>query len=331
LLPANSNTFDVDEDEEGWDDDRFPAVDAGGRDAGLAEAGADNVIIMPIQPTGGRAEGVEGWPPRGQRAEGGPRPARGGEAPFGDVLAHAIAMPPAGAPLAERVAEEAVEATHSEEPEERAEPTPTPVAASDRRPPPLPMARSGDVRSKDAVVAAGDEMAAVKGAASGAAAAGRMNVRITQRTADFEIPISAMSQGQPIAFLKRGAKITFAEPEVEIVQDGRVFTDDQLRLDFDRRGEAVAVEAENGDDRLEVVAGEGAAVALEAREGQFGAGTVTAPVEGERVIALGELDREGDADAGAAIAEWRRTDLPSEADLVEISKRFAPQRRGEQG
>lgn len=57
-----------------------------------------------------------------------------------------------------------------------------------------------------------------------------MNVRITHRTADFQIPMHVTSNGSPVEFIRSGMRAAFAEPTVEPVSSP--ISHDQLTLDL---------------------------------------------------------------------------------------------------
>ncbi len=225
---------------------------------------------------------------------------------YADILAHAIAMPgPQDDALAGEDRETALGVTQQDVP-----------AAKAVVPPPLPEAVvTGDAVASstvdhvaEGVVDSGDRRADV---------GARMNVRITQRTADFEIPLSAMSQGQPITFLKSGAKITFAEPQIEALDAAQPSADDRLRLEFDDQAEADVIDAviDEGD--------------VSGHDGADMDHQPASPRMADTVVRLEDLDEDEDVEGGEFASWGARGDLPSEDDLVEISRRFAPVRQAE--
>jgi hypothetical protein len=323
LLPANSNISP--DGGEGWIDAASGVDDLATATAGPGWPGSDNVIVMPVaQPAAerhggtsdngaprGNADGSVGNPaayptanPTGNPVGHGERTAATRDAGYTDILAHAIAMP------GPRDAEE----TGAEN--ERAWDVLKRGAPSDEKPvpPPLP-----ETAVSTRAVTPSAELAAerVSEPANGEDGVGaRMNVRITQRTADFEIPLTAMSQGQPIEFLKSGAKITFSEPEIDALDVDGQQGHGQLRLDFDERAQAAVLDVviDETDDLVRDAAG----MADEPAARQVA----------DTVVQIEDLDRDD-----IAVAEFTsfgsRADLPSEDDLVEISRRFAPARQAE--
>ena len=312
LLPANSNTFAEAADIVAADD--IAEVDGQWDQSDVREGpGHDNVILMPLAPSGGRGDGYEGdlpWHgPVGQTGANRPvaRPAGPREGGPGDALAQAIEMPP------EDTEESATELPDIKSADEDgfdggAKPAPK------MTPPPLPVMAAPDRSAAEPVVERIEaELIAQDDVASGPVEA-RMNVRITQRTADFEIPFSMMSQGQPIAFVKHGAKVTFSDPMAELVSEEQAVADGQLRLDFVADREALRVP----DLPRDATGGEAV---------EPGVDDEVSP--GFEVIRLDDLGAvEEDYSVSLPTFETR-DDLPSEDDLVEISKRFAPLRRAE--
>jgi hypothetical protein len=126
-----------------------------------------------------------------------------------------------------------------------------------------------------------------------------MSVLITQPAPDFQIPLKAMSDGQPIAFLKTGARITVSEPG--LVEGG----DEQFQPEF---------QAEDVDF-----------AELSAREvpPRFDA------AEQDARRASGFVDAVTNRDDVVMIPYEQRHEVLSEEEVVEISKRFAPVRKGE--
>ena len=319
LLPANSNTSPA--GAQAWGDAGSVAEvgpDADARAAGAAEPdwhGSDNVIVMPVAHPGAERPGGAGdnGAPRGNgdtivADPAGPRERAGTPRHVGyaDILAHAIAMPgPQDDALAREERETALGAVQQDVPADKA------VV-----PPPLPeaMVTGAAVASSnldhvaEGVVDRGDGRGDV---------GARMNVRITQRTADFEIPLSAMSQGQPITFLKSGAKITFAEPQIEALDAAQPSADDRLRLEFDDYAEA---------DVIDAVIDEGGASCHDRADMDH---QPAAPRMADTVVRLEDLDEDEDVEGGEFPSWGVRGDLPSEDDLVEISRRFAPVRQAE--
>ena len=120
----------------------------------------------------------------------------------------------------------------------------------------------------------------------------RMNVRITHRTADFQIPIQATSGGQSFDFLRAGMQSALGSEAL------RVENTDQLALDFELTEVVTAAEPV---ERLEAITLDADAI-IEAR----------------------------DDDAVAEVVRGRsRNGALSHNDLEEISRRFAPQRQPE--
>jgi hypothetical protein len=319
LLPANSNTSP--EGAQAWGDAGSVAEvgpDADARAAGAAEPdwhGSDNVIVMPVAHPGAERPGGAGdnGAPRGNgdtivADPAGPRERAGTPRHVGyaDILAHAIAMPgPQDDELAGEERETALGAVQQDVPADKAVvPPPLPEAAVTG----AAVASSNADHVVEGVVDSGDGRADV---------GARMNVRITQRTADFEIPLSAMSQGQPITFLKSGAKITFAEPQIEALDAAQPSADDRLRLEFDDYAKA---------DVIDAVIDEGGASCHDRADMDH---QPAAPRMADTVVRLEDLDEDEDVEGGEFPSWGVRGDLPSEDDLVEISRRFAPVRQAE--
>ena len=134
--------------------------------------------------------------------------------------------------------------------------------------------------------------------------AARMTVRITQRTADFEIPLA-------------GAKIIFTEPEIEAIAVDQAKQNDQPRLNFNHRGGEALIDAAFDDDE-DANARDGAPDAL---------AMVQDPAE--TIVDIEDLSNDEAGPAPDFPSYEARGDLPLEDDLLEISRRFAPARRVE--
>ena len=311
LLPANSNISPeggealTDAD---FDDDAL-ATDNVGPDWPRS----DNVIVMPVAQPGAERHGgtSDNGAPSGNADSSAGNPAgRGGrtaatrDAGYTDILAHAIAMP--GPRDEEAILDENEPAWDVLERDMPGDEKPVPPRLPETAVPASAVTPSAEL--------AADSVSEPANGEDGVGA--RMNVRITQRTADFEIPLTAMSQGQPIDFLKSGAKITFSEPEIDALDVDGQQGHGQLRLDFDDRAQA-AVRDVVIDDTDDLVR-DAADVADEPAVRQMV----------DTVVQLEDLDRDD-----IAVAEFpsfgSRADLPSVDDLVEISRRFAPARQAE--
>ncbi len=305
LLPANSNTFaaagevpesdDADQPDGPWDR------------SGVREGSDhDNVILMPIAPSGGRGDGGESGVPRhGPTGPSGHVVRQAGPQDGGssDSLAQAIKMPP------EDVAFELPDMSTAGEDDLVG----IAKAETEMVPPPLPVMTAPDRNSVEPVAEGFEAEFISQDDVVSDPVEARMNVRITQRTADFEIPFSMMSQGQPVAFLKQGAKITFGDPVAALVSAEQVRADGQLRLDF----------ADRADLRVPDLSSD----AADANVVELASEEMVSP--GFEVIQLDDLGSNDEDYSGSLSTFDVRDDLPSEDDLVEISKRFAPLRRAE--
>lgn len=127
-----------------------------------------------------------------------------------------------------------------------------------------------------------------------------MNVRITQRTADFQIPMQATSNGQPVEFLRTGMRTAFGQDSApEAASD---LSQDQLALDLQSREDDVlnlSVEpaADDVDDE--------------------------APVA---LLSPPQIDAEVEDATPAVVRPNGRGRALDEDTLEEISRRFAPMR-----
>jgi hypothetical protein len=277
LLPANSNTSPS----------RISAEDhsaaaADGDRAGESIA-SDNVIVMP-RPSNSAAEPQQVSLDRQPSAAinigpvnasgepaGGPASALAErETGYADVLARAISVP-----------DGQTAANNEPQPDQPNVQTAADPVIERQMPPPLPKP-------------------APKAANAG------MNVRITQRTADFNIPISAVTSvtngAQPIEFIRGGVQAVFAQPEaLEIERD-------QLALDF--RHEDVIVEEQstaNGDAEASGEAAQDDTVLL-----------LDAPEDIEDAEFLTVAERQDGSG-----------ELITDDELEQISRRFAPKRQAE--
>jgi hypothetical protein len=324
LLPANSNILPEGAETLGDADADDEVLAAGNAEAD--RPGSDNVIVMPVVQPGaerhggtsdngaprGTADGFVANPitnPTGNTAGNptglGGRAAATRDAGYTDILAHAIAMT---GPRDEEVTREENEPAWAEVKHDM---------TSDGKPVPPPLPETVVSAS---VVPPSAELAEERASepANGEDVVGaRMNVRITQRTADFEIPLTAMSHGQPIDFLKSGAKITFSEPEINVLDLDGQQGHGQLRLDFDERAEAAVLDVvvDDTDDLI--------------RDAADVADRPIVRRMADTVVQLEDLDRDDDVVVAEFPSFGLRADLPSEDDLVEISRRFAPARQAE--
>jgi len=123
-----------------------------------------------------------------------------------------------------------------------------------------------------------------------------MNVRIVQRTADVQIPMQAMSNGQTIDFVRTGINMG------PLVQTTALETVDQLALDF-QIPETGSVDE---PDALELDAFEGPGSQAD-----------------QPVVLLEAVAADDPGDAGL-IENNKSLDDLSEVELEEISRRFAP-------
>lgn len=124
-----------------------------------------------------------------------------------------------------------------------------------------------------------------------------MNVRITQRTADFQIPMQATSNGHPVEFLRTGMRTAFGQGNAPDVPPA--LPQDQMALDFRAHDSTLdlSVEPATGDVDTE------APVAL-----------LTPPPIDVEVEEVTPVSRPG------------RSRALDEDALEEISRRFAPMR-----
>ncbi|MFY0612234.1 MAG: hypothetical protein JXQ99_11950 [Hyphomicrobiaceae bacterium] len=197
LLPANSNTSPSHVEAS---DVHSPApYERDDANPGVKRDDSDNVILMPPRPAP---------PPIEDAISDYALPVRqkpiADAVPYTDILAHAIATP-------------------NEEPESDAqaeyEPSQAPSVAARMQSIEEPVVEPAvlpDNAYAQPVQEPGIETS--------------MNVRITQRTADFQIPISGTSNGQPIEFVRAGMRTTFGTQGSDQLQDASA--QDQLALDF---------------------------------------------------------------------------------------------------
>ena len=136
-----------------------------------------------------------------------------------------------------------------------------------------------------------------------------MNVRITQRTADFEIPLTVAAHDQTMAFLRAGMNASLNSPSHAEVPTSQLTFDLEAEPASDARGEASQDVILLGHD--------------EERRGTSEPGNSSdLPVE--------LLDPPAEEEVPQPIEVVRREPgQPSDDRLEEISRRFAPRRNGE--
>ena len=174
LMPANSNTSPA----------HASPVEADmqahyERDGNLDDQASDNVILMPL-PSGHSTQDDAAEPSQSLRSA-----QVGDTAPFTDILARAIATPLEDSTLDSQVVPEA-----------------------DAPLPALPKMEWKAAGSVAEPIAATQEMSVDQIGDRNIETS--MNVRITQRTADFQIPMHATSNGQPVEFIRSGMRTAFA-------------------------------------------------------------------------------------------------------------------------
>lgn len=132
-----------------------------------------------------------------------------------------------------------------------------------------------------------------------------MNVRITQRTADFQMPMSSFSNSRQADWVRSGMRSALA---IEVKEFESV---DQLALDFQT----------DGNDGKELLTGDLPATIRLSAEDEVVAHapllTLLEPIKSDDQLLL-------DEHAGGEVF-----DQFSDADLEEISRRFAPARQGD--
>ncbi len=270
LMPANSNTSPAYASPAG--DDMQAHYE---RDGDPGDQAADNVILMPL-PSGYSAQDDAEEPSQSLRS------AQAGDAtPFTDILARAIATPLEDSTLDSQVIPGA------------------------EVPPPLPRMEWTAADSvvepivaiqKKNVDQIGDRNIETS-----------MNVRITQRTADFQIPMHATSNGQPVEFIRSGMRTAFGPQGTQDAE--HVLSHDQLALDFKAQ-----------DDGLEMVP-EPMTLAVDADDPKLPVSVIALPEADsiEENFVEGEIVNRGSA----------RTSTLDEGALEEISRRFAPKHERE--
>ncbi len=235
-------------------------------------------------------------------------PAEDVDAPYTEALAHAIRMPEADAGLA------AAPAAAEEANDEVIYVAPAPVPAlTDLETTQQP------AEGEPTMAEVCDQLERREAQTVPDLAATSMSVRITQRTADFEIPVHATFKGQPAEVLRAGMRATLLAAHQ--AENGS----SEFALDL----EAVPVDAGVANGDRAPIAGDVLAIS-DQTGGESSAVAVVSGAAGEAATAaladeiqmlpfedVGDFEEVGPEPAAGAGAL-------SERDLEEISRRFAP-------
>ena len=247
-----------------------PSWERGGYKA--EDPSVDNVILMPL-PSGNPAQDDAVEPPPSD-----PSASSAATAPLTDMLARAMSHPPEVESLDDGDA--------------------SPAAVNG------PMQREPELE----VAPAPQEQAVERPGKQDVSAS--MNVRITQRTADFQIPLSATPNGAPVEFVRSGMRAAFAGPGgMEQVQSSN--DQDQLALDLMAEDEG-AEQVRQTEQMLKIEPPQVADQPAWAAPDVLRAGAPVIDVEAEPI----------GRDPG-------RPSALDEVDLEDISRRFAPKRNVE--